>query len=488
MQEAMSNVKCQMSNQVQMSNVKCRPPEFGRWSLLGVVVALFAVVAIGKARPLTVEECVLLGLENNPTLVASQAGVDYAQARKREALAARLPSLKLTGGYTRLNPVDPFVFTLPTHPPIAETVVPSITNSYQSKLTLQQPLFTGFRLHSASAIAGENARAAGNDLARDRAQLLYDIHSGYWRLFQAVKSEATVEGNIKRMQAHLTDIRNMQTKGLAMRNDVLKVQVQVANVELAAVDARNGVQVAMTALNNLIGLPLSTDIEPVSTPYPDPLPASGAREQKSEADRRDGSGDVTNGEDSLPALIANAQERRPEIKSLEARVRASADGVNLARAAWYPQIVASGDFIYARPNQRTFPAQDKFTPSWDVGVGASFDVWNWGTAAHQTAEAKAQFRQVQASLTQLKNGIALQVTQDFLSLEKARVKVSVAETAVVQAEENQRVARDGFAAGIVLSSELLDAEVSLLQAQLNLTQAQADLEIGRAKLEQTLGK
>jgi outer membrane protein len=452
-----------------MSNVKCGPLGLGHWSRLAVMVIMLALLSVGAARPLTVEECVQLGLQNNPTLVASQAGVDYAQARQREALAARLPSLKLTGGYTRVNPVDPFVFTLPTKPPIAETIVPSITNNYQAKLTLQQPLFTGFRLHNTGLIAGENAQAAGNDLARDRAQLVYDVRSGYWRLFQAVKSQATVEGNIKRMQAHLADIKNLQTHGMATRNDVLKVQVQVSNVELAAVDARNGVQVAMTALNNLIGLPLSTDIEPISE--------TGAK-----------AGGSASGEDSLPALITNAQERRPEIKSLEARVRASADGVNLARAAWYPQIVASGDFVYARPNQRVFPSQDKFMPSWDAGVGMSFDVWNWGTAAHQTAEAKAQFRQAQASLTQLKNGIALQVTQDFLSLQKAQAKVAVAETAVVQAEENQRVARDGFAAGTVISADLLDAEVNLLQAQLNLTQAQADLEIGRAKLEQTLGE
>src|SRR5271157_5458888 len=94
---------------------------FGRvWPLF---LALCSVVSAGQR--LTVEDCVRLGLANNPTLVASQAGIDYADAKSQEANAARLPSLTLTGAYTRLSPISPFVFDIPVpgKPPVAETVV-----------------------------------------------------------------------------------------------------------------------------------------------------------------------------------------------------------------------------------------------------------------------------------------------------------------------------------------------------------------------------
>ena len=440
-------------------------PAIGR-RVLGIVLCLCSVVS--AAQRLTVEDCVRLGLANSPTLVASQAGIDYADAKSLEASTARLPSLTLTGAYTRLSPISPFVFDIPVpgKAPVAETVVPSINNNYQAKLSLQQPLFTGLRLQNASAIAAENARAARTDFARDKNQLLLDIRSAYWGLYQAVQAETLVQQNRRRMQVHLADIRNRQRVGLATLNDVLKVRVQAANVALTEVETHNAIQVATTALDNLVGLPLDTEVEPASEP-------GGA-----------GAG----GGDSLPALIEQATKRRPEVQSLEARVRAGSDAVNLARAAWYPQVSATGDLTYARPNSRNFPPQDKFTPSWDVGVGASFAVWNWGQASHQTAEARAQLRQVQVSLTQLKNAIALQVTQDFLALQKAQAEVIAADTAVVQAAENQQVAHDGFEAGTALNSDLLDAEVNLLQAQLNLAQSRAGREISRAKLAQTLGE
>jgi outer membrane protein TolC len=191
--------------------------------------------------------------------------------------------------------------------------------------------------------------------------------------------------------------------------------------------------------------------------------------------------------ESLPDLIAEARAQRPELKSLECRVKAAGDAVRVARAGWYPQVALTGNYYYSRPNQRYFPTKDELKSSWDVGVGAAWDVWNWGTAAHQTTEAKAQLSQLQAALAQLQDAIALEVTQDYLNLKRAEEKALLVGKAIAQADENLRVVTAGFKAGAVLSSELLDAEVSLLQAQLNRTQALVDLELAQAKLNKTLG-
>jgi len=432
-----------------------------------VLLAVAGTVALGGPRQLTVDDCVRLGLENSPALRASRAGVDVADARRQEAVAARLPSLSLNAGYTRLSSVAPFVLSVPGTP-IAETLSASPSNSYQARLSLQQPLFTGGRLRSADAMAAANAGAARSDYARDRAQLVYDITSNYWRLFQAMQSRAVIDSDIGRIRAHLADVRNLETQGLATHNDVLKVQVLLANAQLVKVDVSNGAQLAMTAMNNLVGLPLSTEIEPTSSPT--------VQTGKSEDS------------DSLPELIDLALKNRPEVRSMGHRVRVGAAGVSLARAARYPQVMATGDYTYARPNSRAFPSKDKFSSSWGAGVALSFDVWNWGTAAHKTAEAEAQLRQAEATLVQVRNSVALGVTQDFLSLHHMRAKVDAAEAALAQAEESRRVADVGFKAGAVLNSDLLDAEMNLMQAQLNLIQAQADLVVSQAKMEQGTGR
>jgi outer membrane protein len=63
----------------------------------------------------------------------------------------------------------------------------------------------------------------------------------------------------------------------------------------------------------------------------------------------------------------------------------------------------------------------------------------------------------------------------------------VSENSIGQAEENYRVTNEKFRNGLVLSSELLDAEVALLQANTNYIQSLVDYELAKARLEKSSG-
>jgi outer membrane protein TolC len=60
--------------------------------------------------------------------------------------------------------------------------------------------------------------------------------------------------------------------------------------------------------------------------------------------------------------------------------------------------------------------------------------------------------------------------------------------ALVSARENARVAGDRYRAGVIPSSELLDAEVGLLRAGLERTSAQAALRLADAALARAVGR
>jgi len=434
---------------------------------LGGSILLAGLLQAGAPQSLTIEECLKLGLANNPGLKSSWAGVSLAQAKVREAYASALPSVKLSGGYTRLSYVDPFVITLPLPGRVvSETVAPVIPNNYAAKLTVQQPIFAGFRLTSATKAAREYLQATDDDFAASRAKLAFDVRTAYWNLYKAERLDQLLAHSQAQVQAHLDDVRNLLAQGLAVRNDVLKVEVQLANVGLLKLDAENAVRLARTALNNQIGLALDTETEPAS-----------------EADSVASAPDA-----GLDSLIAEARRNRPEVRATEHRVRLAAAAVTVAEGAWYPQIAFTGDYYYSRPNQRYQPPQDRFNKSWDLGLGASFDVWNWGMAAHQTAEARAQLIQAKAALEIARDGVALEATQDYQNLLAAIEKVKATGQALGQADENRQGVEASFKAGSATSSDVLDAETALLQAQVNRTAAQVDMELARAKLAKTLGQ
>ncbi len=422
---------------------------------------------------LSLQEAIQIGLEKNKSNHSALMKVQYADARASEANASLLPSLKLNGSYTRLSDVPPGQIFIPANlfgpgfPPntISSVLSPTIIDNYNVRLSLQQPLFTGFRFQKSADIAEYTAQATQEEYKKNRSELLLNIKDAYWNLVKTFMLQNVVDENVAQMKAHLKDVQSWQGQGMITNNDVLKVQVQLSETQLRQIDARNNVRLAMINLNSLIGLPLDTEIHPTTEIKFEP--------------REFG---------DLNSLNHQAVERRPELKSMEYNVKAADAGISLARSGWFPQIYLSGNYYYNRPNQRFFPTQDAFKDTWDLSLSVSVDVWNWGATIHQTDQAKALLSQAQDGLSQLRDAVTLGVTRSYLNLARAKERIAVAEQGVKQAEESYRVTQARFKQGLALNSDLLDAEVALLQAKTNYTQALVDYKLAEANLELSIGE
>jgi outer membrane protein len=429
---------------------------------------LIASATIAQTKlSLTPDEAIRIGLEKSKSLHSSLMDVQYADARSAEVNALRMPTLKLAGNYTRLSDVPPFQVTLPPQFGIsAFTLAPSVVNNYTMRVSLQQPLFTGFKLSAASAAAGYSVRAAEQDYAKDKTELIYNIRNAYWSLYKAMEFKKVADENVEQVKAHLKDAENLLAQGMVTRNDVLKVQVQLSEAQLRQIDAKNNVRLALLSLNNVLGIPLDTQIELATV-------SSLETEQTPE---------------DLRKLLSKAFERRPEIKAMEYRIKAGEEGVTAARSGWFPQIYLAANYNYARPNQRIQPVQDVFKDTWDVGVTVSLDIWNWGTTAHQTDQAEAQLARAKDAYGLLKDGVELEITQTYLNLTQAGERIGVAETGVTQAEENYRITSQRFKEGLALNSDLLDAEVALMQAKWSKILADVDYHLAQARLQKAVGE
>lgn len=440
-----------------------------------LVVVLFPLALVNAQEKLTlsVDDAVQLGFKNNKSLHLSLMKVRNSEAKAGETNASMLPSLKFNGSYTRLSDIPPALFTLPPAftqmlPPSVKIppmeFSPSISNNYSLKFSLSQPLFTGSRLSNSSKLASYSSMATNEDYNKDKEELVYNIKNGYWSLYKAVQLKNVIDENVNQIKAHLTDANNLLKQGLITDNDVLKLKVQLSNVMYSQVDLDNGVKLAKIALNNVIGIPLSTEI------------AIQVDTNITEIQIAD-----------MDALVDIALGNRPDVKAANYRIKASESGVKIAQAGWFPQIYLYGDYLYNRPNSRVFPAKDAFKDTWDAGITLSFDIWNWGTTIHQTHQAESQLEQARDALGIIKDAITLEVTQNYLNVEQAKEKINIAKISVSQAEENMRVTESKFKNGLALSSDMVDAEVALLQAKTNYTNSLVDYELAKARLEKSVG-
>jgi outer membrane protein TolC len=431
--------------------------------LIAIILLMFSSLLFAQEKlSLSVDQAVEVGIKNSKILHSSLMKVKLAEARVKEINAGRLPALKLNAAYRRLSEITPFSISFSGN---NYTISPSILDNYTTTLSVYQPVFTGFRLASSTNMAEQSTNATTEEYNRDQSELVFNIKNAYWSLFKAMQMKNVLDETVAQAKAHISDAQNLYKAGMLTENDILKLQVQLSDIEFRQADAENMVKIAKVALNNVLSISLNTEIEINSIPNRATLEY-----------------------DELDKLVEMAIQKRPEIKSADYRIKASEAGVTMAQSSWYPQVSIVGNFYYSRPNSRIFPTTDEFRDTWDAGVNVSVNIWDWLTTSHQTDQAKAQLSQSEDAFGIIKDNISLEVTQNYLNFNQAKRKIEISELGVKQAEENLRVTEDKFRTGMALSSDVIDAETASTTAKVNYTNSIVDYELAIAKLDKSIGK
>ncbi len=415
---------------------------------------------------LTAASAVNRALQNNDQLRAARQKPIAARAIYEEYRTDRLPTLRATGQYLRKSPIPEFDIPLPTSIPDQDaiTIAPSILNQYAAALRLEQPLFTGFQLTNRIQAARHEQTAAEFEVEQRRSDLRLQVQRAYWQLSKTLAVEEVIAKSLQQIEAQLRDARSRQAAGRALTSEVLAFQTRRSEIRLEQLDARNAVRIARLSLNELMGLPLDTKLIPTDTV------------------RIDSSGRMTDD------LAQRAVRQRSDVHMLLSTIDALDDQVEMARGGWFPQINLIGSYYYARPNSNIFPLEDKFQGTWEVGVSASFDLWNWGRTSHQTRRVQSQLRRSEAELESLETSVRASVQRHLLEVERAAEAIRVVEQHAAEARESFRVVRQQFRQGTALMADVLAAETAHRNAEMQRAHARADYAIARAALRHAVGQ
>ncbi len=468
--------------------------------LHSIISAILLTCSVSYAQPvqLTVEDAVQKSITTSKLLRVSESKVTQANAKIEETNSTSLPSVTLSGGYTRLSNVPVFTFdnastitgllsllnALPgsslqgqfsqqyintagdlVRAQGATSLFPAILDQTQFRLSAQQVLFAGGKIDAGKDIAKYSFNAAKLDVENDKLTIVYATRQTYWQLYKALEVKKSLQESAKQLKARIADAEILQKGGMITNNEVLKLKVSLSNLNVQILEVETQIRSAMVALNNLTGMPLPTVIELASQP----------------TNSNTVSGDATQ-------LISNAQKQRPDVLANEQRINMAKAGVDVSSANWYPTVAVTGNVLYANPNQRYIPSKQQFDATWDVGVNFQWNVWNWMATSHQTAQSQAQLIQAEEGTKAMKDNIAVEVMQNYMSLNPSMERIKVADESIAQAQENYSVTSNKYKAGTATSTDVIEAETLLLQTKINKISAIVDYELALAKLKKSLGE
>jgi len=449
-----------------------------------IILLMPTLCFAGETLTLSLEEAIDLGLEHNRTLRIARERVRASEYGVRSARTAFLPHLSGGGTYTHLDQ-RPFIDASgfgrmfdPLMAPFqnlvdngyldpatlegllgggADRIYVGQSDNYIFNLSAQQPLFTGGALRNSYRMAQRNAEVQSWNLERDERQVQLDVTEAFLSLVKALGFLGVTEESIRQLEAHIQDLENLYAEGMIIENDLLKARVQLSSVRLLNNRADNGVQMAVSYLCYLLDLDLDTEIVPAEIP--------GASE-----------GNLN----SLSSYTSYALRNRPELRAIEAQKEMGKSLVSLQRSKYFPNLFLVGNYDWKRPNRQYEP---EFYGSWNVLLTMQLDLFNWGETHYRIQEAQSAYRQIAEASKLLADRISLEVKQAYLTLFESQRGLELAEEALAQAQENYRVTRENFHAGVATNTDLLDAQAELTRAKTEKVNAHADLLIAQGKFD-----
>ena len=161
--------------------------------------------------------------------------------------------------------------------------------------------------------------------------------------------------------------------------------------------------------------------------------------------------------------------------------------VNLSKSEFYPTINAVGHYERFGDTPGVSGTLYKDRENWYIMGVASWNFWEWGKTKNRVDASRSRENQAAYALDNVKDQVALDVKNAWLTLNETKKQVAVAQKAIEQAEENYRISRERYREQVGTSTDVLDAQTLLTREKFNYFNALSDYNISIAKLERAMG-
>ena len=432
-----------------------------------IFLIIWLLFSVGKfsfsqeEMTLTLEDSIHLALSQNPYHLAAGERVKAAKSKIREAAAGFLPSLNAQG----LTTLDEKLFELefpsfiPGEPP--QKVSVDFTRDYQFSMSFSLPLFTSGRLVSGYKQARYNLQSTEEALRQSKHVTVFNTKRAFYGYLLAEEFVKVAEEAVEVTEKHFKNVKSLYKVGIASKFDLLRSEVQVANLKPQLIKARNNLKIAELSLKTLLGLDLSKSVK---------IKGDLAYEAF---------------EPDLEACLTRALLNRPEISQLRYQKQMAGEALKLARAVNLPTLALAGTYNFwaDKLNFR----KDIWQSYYAVNLVLTVPLFNGFTTSARVAQSKAMIKEIEFSQKGLRDMVKFEVRQAILRIKEAKESLLSQEKNVEQAQESLRIAELNFSEGLATTLDVSSVQAALSQAKTNYSQALYDYVISLAELDRAMG-
>jgi outer membrane protein TolC len=432
--------------------------------ILSIMVCWLCCAMGATAQTYTLEQLKDSALHNNFAIRKARFDINAAQQQRREAFTKYFPNVSATGLWfnankgmaeTSINPSElmPQSLGQVLAQKLPQQVLADLANPINVSMlkngtiggvTAVQPVFAGGQIINGNRLAkvGENVSRLQLQLSENEVEKITEQY--FWQLVSLQEKMKTVEA----VEALLTDIAKdvdvALKAGVAMRNDLLQVQLRQNDVASQKLTLRNATSVIKLLLAQYCGLHAS-DTWNVEYASVDPTSTENCS--------------LSPFHSSLPNL--------PEYQLLTQQVRATDLQHKMEVGKNLPSVGVGAGYNYHNllDNDHTFGM---------IFATVSVPISEWWGGSHAIKRKKIEHEKAQAQLADNSELLMIRMQKAYNDVEEARQQLDIAQRSIEQAEENLRLNRNFYQAGTSKMSDLLEAQLLYQQARDKQTDAVAN--------------
>ena len=412
-------------------------------------------------------------LHNNFAIRKARFDISAAQQQRREAFTKYFPNVSATGlwfnankgmAQTTINPSELLPQSLAQT--MAQQMPPQVLadlgnpinvsmmkNGTIGGVTAVQPVFAGGQIVNGNRLAkvGENVSRLQLQLSENEVEKTTEQY--FWQLVSLQEKMKTVEAVEALLADIAKDVDVALKAGVAMRNDLLQVQLRQNDIASQKLTLRNATSVVKLLIAQYCCLS--------DTVFTLVAPADEAADQ-------------------LQGAAFNVQST-PEYQLLSQQVRATGLQHKMEVGKNLPSVGVGAGYNYHNllDNNHTFGM---------IFATVSVPISDWWGGSHAIKRKKIEHEKAQAQLADNSELLRIRMQKAYNDVEEARQQLDIAQRSIEQADENLRLNRNFYQAGTSKMSDLLEAQLLYQQARDRQTDAVANYHNKLLEYRQAIGQ
>ncbi|HCH02454.1 MAG TPA: hypothetical protein DEV85_11275 [Vibrio sp.] len=382
-------------------------------------------------------------LNNNDGLAAERASVEQAEYKQQAAGAMNLPSITLSGNYTRLDndvdvsPSDLLDSTQRGAGSLAKAFDGRLTSTlvekdvFTSSIRAIWPIFTGGRISAAQDIAKAKSEEAKYLLEMKQQGKFEDLSKYYFGVVLSQQVLATRQEVEQGLKEHFDHAVKMQEQGQIARVQRLQAETAYHKAQVDTKKAQRDLEIAQMALTNLIKAPALA--EPSTHLF------------------------INESLPPMQAFMDKTLQSYPGLSILDAKEKQASGLVDVEKGKYYPEVYLYGNYNLYQDD--TLVGDN--TPDWLVGVGVSIPLLDTSGRSEKVSVAHSAIKQVGYLRAQAKQDLSLLVEKTYREANQALEEYNGLASSVSMASENISLQKKAFSQGLATSLDVVDAEMYL---------------------------